>query len=68
MATQIMYGLGYFKISLNDKKTKFIIEISPKELLEVNQESTLRDIAVGVRLNFKCKDFETRKPLEEFKV
>lgn len=68
MTTQLLCGSGDFKISINDKRTKFIIEISPQDLLEVNQESNLRDIKVGERLTFKSKDFEARKPPEEFKV
>lgn len=64
MDTTIVLGGANFTIKLNSKKTKFIIEIRPSTLLEVDQESNLRHLAEGDTITFESKHFEIRKPPE----
>jgi len=64
MDTTIVLGAANFTIKLNSKKTRFIIEIRPSTLLEVDQESNLRDLTEGDTITFENKHFELRKPTE----
>lgn len=68
MSTKLVLGVGSFKISLNKKKDELIIELAPLTILDLDENSNLRELEKGDQLVFKSKKFKLKKSPEEFKV